>query len=126
LGLTWVYLLTTSVQNTFDDIVAVAGLLFAIFYVLTALAMIVYYRRRVLGNARDFVILGLLPLGATAFLVWMFIRTVQAAPAAQVWSLIGVVAAGLLLMIAARFGLRSVFFSVRRESDPGTASPGDS
>jgi amino acid transporter len=119
LVLTWVYLLTTSVQNTFDDIVAVAGLLFAIFYVLTALAMIVYYRRRLLSSARDFVILGLLPLGATAFLVWMFIRSVQAAPAAQVWSLIGVVAAGLLLMIAARFGLRSVFFAVQRESDPG-------
>jgi CBS-domain-containing membrane protein len=97
----------------------VAGLLFAIFYVLTALAMIVYYRRRLLSSARDFVILGLLPLGATAFLVWMFIRSVQAAPAAQVWSLIGVVAAGLLLMIAARFGLRSVFFAVQRESDPG-------
>src|SRR6201982_880060 len=47
LGLTWVSLLTTSVQNPFDDIVAVAGLLFAIFYVLTALAMIAYYRRRI-------------------------------------------------------------------------------
>jgi amino acid transporter len=118
LGLTWVYLLTTSVQNTFNDIVAVAGLLFAIFYVLTALAMIVYYRRRVLGNARDFVILGLLPLGAIAFLGWMFVRSVQAAPAAQVWSLAGVVVAGLLLMIAARFALHSVFFGVQRESDP--------
>ena len=37
----------------------------------------------------------------------------------QVWSLIGVVAAGLLLMLAARFVLRSPFFSIRRESDTG-------
>src|ERR1022692_1946438 len=43
-GLSWVYLLTTSVQNAFNDVVAVTGLLFAIFYILTALATIVYYR----------------------------------------------------------------------------------
>src|ERR1051326_4825884 len=45
IGLTWVYLLATSVQNAFNDVVAVTGLLFAIFYILTALATIVYYRR---------------------------------------------------------------------------------
>ena len=83
--------------------------------------MIVYYRRCILGSARDFVILGLLPLGAAAFLGWMFTRSVQAAPAAQIWSLTGVIVAGLLLMIAARFGLRSAFFGVQRESDPGHA-----
>jgi amino acid transporter len=51
--LTWVYLLATSVQNAFNDVVAVTGLLFAIFYTLTALATIVYYRGRVFTRARD-------------------------------------------------------------------------
>ena len=117
IGLTWVYLLATSVQNAFTDVVDITGLLFAIFYILTALATIVYYRRRVFGSGRDFLILGLLPLGAAGFLGWIFTRSVQAAPAAQIWSLISIVAAGLLLLLSARFVLRSQFFQIPRESD---------
>jgi amino acid transporter len=118
LGLSWVYLLTTSVQNTFNDVVAVAGLLFAIFYILTALATIVYYRRRILTSVWDALILGILPVAAAGFLTWILAKSVQAAPAPQVWSLVGVAGAGLLLMLVARFVLRSTFFHIKRESDP--------
>jgi amino acid transporter len=115
--LTWVYLLATSVQNAFNDVIAVTGQLFAIFYIMTALATVVYYRRRMLGGARNALILGVLPLGAAGFLGWMLIRSVQAAPAAQVRSLAGILVAGVLLMLCARFVLRSRFFAVPRESD---------
>jgi amino acid transporter len=118
-GLTWVYLLVTPLQNAFIDVIDVTGLLFAIFYILTALATIVYYRRRVVGSVWDFLILGVLPLGAAGFLGWMFTMSVQTAPAAQVWSLVGIVGAGLLLMLSARFILRSQFFQIQRESDTG-------
>jgi amino acid transporter len=121
LGLSWVYLLTTSVQGAFNDVVAVAGLLFAIFYILTALATIVYHRRRVFTSVWDAVVLGLLPLAAAGFLAWVLAKSVQAAPAAQVWSLIGVAAAGLLLLLLARFVLRSTFFQIPRESDKARA-----
>ena len=117
-GLSWVYLLTTSVQNAFNDVVAVTGLLFAIFYILTALATMVYYRRRVVSGAWDALILGVLPLAAAGFLAWIVVKSLQAAPGSQIWSLAGIVAAGLILMLAARFILRSPFFHVRRESDP--------
>ena len=50
IALTWVYLLATSVQNAFNDVIAVTGQLFAIFYIMTALATIVYYRRRVFAQ----------------------------------------------------------------------------
>ena len=52
IALTWVYLLATSVQNAFTDVVDVTGLLFAIFYALTALATIAYYRRRIFSGRR--------------------------------------------------------------------------
>src|ERR1051326_4566410 len=97
IALTWVYLLATSVQNAFNDVIAVTGQLFAIFYIMTALATVVYYRRRVLGGARDALILGLLPLGAAGFLGWMLARSVQEAPTAQVRSLAAVLVAGLVL-----------------------------
>ena len=118
IALTWVYLLATTVQNAFNDVIAVTGQLFAMFYILTALATIVYYRRRVLSGARDFLILGVLPLGAAAFLGWMLTKTLQAASAPQKWSLAGIVGLGLVMLLAARFVLRSRFFQIQRESAP--------
>jgi amino acid transporter len=117
IGLSWVYLLTTSVQNTFNDVVAVAGLIFAIFYILTALATIVYYRRRVFTRLRDGLILGLLPLAAAGFLGWVVVKSLGNAPASQVWSLVGTVVLGVVLMLAARFILKSPFFHTRREAE---------
>jgi amino acid transporter len=117
----WVYQLVTSVQDAFYDVIDTTGLLFAIFYILTALATMVYYRRRVVSGLADFFILGVLPLGAAGFLGWMFEQTVQTAPWSQRWSLIGIIAAGVVLMICARVMLRSPFFQLPRESDPEPA-----
>src|SRR6202167_5601031 len=117
--LAWVYLLATSVQNAFNNIVDLTGLLFAIFYVLTALASIVYYRRRIFRNAWDAIVLGILPLASAGFLVWMVWKSLVEAAAEERWSMLGIVVLGLLLMLVARFWLRSPFFQVRRESDAG-------
>jgi amino acid transporter len=117
IGLTWIYFLSTPVQAAFTDVISVTGLLFAIFYILTALAAITYYRRRVLSSAKNFVILGALPLGAAGFLAWMFSESVQSAPTQAVWSLVGIIGAGVLLLAVARFVLRSPFFRIKRESE---------
>ena len=116
IGVFWVYMLVTKVQNAFYDVINVTGLLFAIFYVLTALATVVYYRRRVVSSVWDFFILGVLPLGAAGFLGWMFVKSLQNAPCPK-WSLIGIVAPGVILMLIARVFLRSPFFQIPRESD---------
>ncbi len=86
---------------------------------LTALAAIVYYRRRVLSSFWDALTLGLLPLASAGFLVYMVEKSLVAAPAEQRWSMLGIVAAGILLMLVARFVLQSWFFQIRPESDPG-------
>jgi len=117
IALSTIYYLATSVQNAFFDVIDVTGLLFSIFYILTALAMITYYRRRVLASAWDFLILGLLPLGAAVFLGWVFVKSLAAAPVTQRWSLIGIVVLGIVLMFFARYILQSTFFSIERESD---------
>ena len=114
--LTWIYLLATSVQNAFDDVVNITALLFAIFYILTAMATIVYYRRRVVANAKDGLLLGVLPGAAAVFLVWVTVKSLQEAPASQRWSVLGIVLAGVVLMFVAKFVLRSDFFDTRLES----------
>ncbi len=116
---TWVYLLSSSIANVFTQVINVTGLLYAGFYILTAFAAIAYYRHRVFSNAWDALFVGILPLGAAGFLVWIIYRSLQSAPASEVWSVIGIVAAGLILMFAARFVLRSPFFQIGRESATG-------
>lgn len=119
IGLTVVYLLVTSVQNAFTDVVDATGELFALFYILTALASLVYYRRRVFSSVWNTVVLGILPLGAAVFLAWMTAKQVINSPLTQRWSLAAIVIAGVVLMLVARLILQSPFFHIARESDPG-------
>ena len=122
IAITWIYLLATSVENAFDSVVNVSGLLFAGFYVMTALATIAYYRRRVIANVWDALLLGILPLGAAGFLIWIIFRSMQLAPAQQNWSLVGIIGLGLILMFVARFVMRSPFFQIPREAAPRKAA----
>ena len=117
IAITWVYLLATSVQTAFTDVVDATGLLFSAFYILTALATIAYYRRRIMARPWDLVWLGVLPLAAAGFLGWIIVKSMLQAPASQNWSILGIVLVGVVLMFVARFGLRSPFFGIRRESE---------
>jgi amino acid transporter len=123
IGLTVIYLAATSVQNAFSDVVALSGQLFACFYILTAFATIAYYRRRILTSVYNALMLGVLPLAAAGFLIWILARYLQTAPAPQLWALTAILAAGLILMLAARFALRSPFFTTPRESDHPRPAP---
>ena len=116
LAMGWAYLLSTSVQNTFSYVLNNTGILYATFYCITALSAMVYYRRRVFSSATDFLTLGLLPLAAIVFLGWVAIKSIQGANAAQNLTLLGFLVVGIILMIIARFGLKSPFFNIRRES----------
>jgi len=99
-GLSAVYFLATSVQNAFFDVISVTGLLFSVFYILTALAAMTYYRRRIVGSAWDFLTVGILPLGAAGFLGWILVKSLLNVPTTQRWSIVGIVAAGLILMLS--------------------------
>jgi amino acid transporter len=113
---TWVYLLSTSVANVFNQVIAITGLLYAGFYIRTALAAITYYRRLIFSAVPDALLVGILPLAGAGFLVWIIDKSLASAPASEVWSVMGIVAAGVILMLVARFILRSSFFQAARES----------
>ena len=112
-----VYFLVTNVQNAFTDVIDVTGFLFSIFYIMTALTSMIYYRRRVFGSVWDFLSLGILPLGAAGFLGYVLEQSLVGAGAAENYSLIGIIVVGVIMMFVARFGFHSSFFSIRRESD---------
>ena len=118
IAVTWAYLLSSTLANAFTNLIDVSGVLYSSFYLLTALAAVAYYRRRILSNVWDAQLVGILPLASAGFLVWIVAKSYQNAAASQRWSLIGIVAAGVVLMLVARFVLRSPFFHIRRESAP--------
>ena len=112
----WIYLLATTVQNAFTYLIDDSGILYIAFYVLTALATIVYYRRRVVANLWNAIVLGILPFAAAAFLTWILVKTMLSSPAPQNWALVGTLAVGIILLLSARFIQKSDFFSIPRES----------
>ena len=73
--------------------VAITGLLFSLFYILTALATIAYFRRRIMAKPVDSIMLGILPLAAAVFLAWIIIKSLMNAPGSQRWSMLGIVLA---------------------------------
>ena len=81
-------------------------------------ATIAYYRRRIVTRPPDLVTPGVLPLGAAGFLGWLLVKSMLRASANQNWAMVGIVAVGLIGMVIARFGLRSPFFGIGRESAP--------
>ena len=120
-ALSSVYLLATSVQAGFNDVIAITAQLASTFYMLTTLAALTYYRRRILASWRDAIVVGVLPLGAAGYLGYILYKSISSAwdsDKAQVWTLLGVIASGLVMMLIARFVLRSVFFRLPRESEP--------
>ena len=78
--------------------------------------MITYYRRRIVSNAWEMLLSGILPLCAAGFLVWITVKTLQTMTDPERWSLIGITAAGVLVMLIVRFTLRPEFFQTPRES----------
>ena len=114
----WVYLLSVGAANVFDNLISLTGIVCATFYAITALSAIVYYRRRVFSHVWDGLIVGILPFAAAGFLAWMIEQALEQAPASQIWTLVGVFGAGVLLMLWARIGARSNFFQLPRESAP--------
>jgi len=115
---TWVYLLSTSVATVFGDVINITGILYAFFYVLTAFAAMTYYRRRVFSNIWDGLLVGILPLAAAGFLIWIVVKSLGTAPWSQRWSVIGIVGVGVIMLGVARFVLRSQFFHIQREVAP--------
>ena len=110
---TWLYAVGSSTQSVFESLVSSVGLLFALFYAATGLAVAVYYRRLAVTGAKAFFELALLPLASAAFLCFVIVRSV---PDLGGWTgknmvylyvLLGI---GVVLMIYARSRKESDYF----------------
>jgi amino acid transporter len=114
---TWVYLLVGSVASAFSALVAGTGILFTSYYILSGLALIAYYRRRVFSSPVNAVMLGVLPLAAVVFLGWIIWKTMAANHANVNWTIAGIVGVGFVVMVAVRMSSSGKrYFTTQREA----------
>ena len=124
----WLYTFgSSSVTTSFTTVVSVDGLLFALYYALTGIATLVYYRRLAVRSPWSFVQLLIFPLAAAAFLVYIVYRSV---PGLGGWSgkdlisLYVMLGIGAVIMLYVRFWGHSDYFSTPRETyEPDAAVP---
>jgi hypothetical protein len=116
---TWIYILgSSSVQNSFDTIVAVDGLLFALFYVFTGVTMVVYFRRVGTCGPRNAITLLAIPVISTAFLfyiVWKSVPGLGGWTSGSLVALYIMLGIGAVIMIWVRLAKTSPYFSTPRE-----------
>jgi amino acid transporter len=106
----------SSVSSAISNVINVTGWLYGSFYLLTVLAAIAYFRRRIFTNFSDAVTVGILALGAVTFLGWAIWNSIAQADNPVRYSFAGVIAVGVLLMLSARFVQRSPYFDLQLES----------
>jgi amino acid transporter len=116
----WLYTFgSSSVQNSFDTVVSVDGLLFALFYALTGIATAVYFRKLARSSAWNFVLVAVFPIAAAAFLVYIMYRSVAGLggwTGRDLVSLYVMLGIGVVIMLWVRFTGTSDYFKLPRET----------
>ena len=116
----WLYTFgSSSVQSSFDTVVSVDGLLFALFYAMTGIATAVYFRKLARHSAWSFILVALFPIGAAAFLVYIIYRSVAGLGGwngSDLISLYVMLGIGAAIMLYVRFWGQSEYFSRPRET----------
>jgi amino acid transporter len=105
-----------SLAGAFADVANAGATAFSCFYVATAVATVVYYRRLLRRSARDAVLAGVVPLAGAAALVWVIVDSYGGLGAATHWVLAVLAAAGLGAMGFSARVARSPYFRLRREA----------
>jgi amino acid transporter len=104
---------SSSVANAFAEIIATTGVLYGVFYAVSAVTNAWYYRTQLRRGAGDLIIVGILPLAAAAFLTWIIVKSVATFTRGENLTLIGIIVSGLVLLAIAH-QKKSPFFSIER------------
>jgi amino acid transporter len=130
-GIAWYVGVGLISENALYDSITGLSLLIALYYALTGVACVVYFRRRLTSSVRNFLLLGVGPLTGAAMLTWLLVLSVrdladvENSYTGQAWLGVGpplvigvaVMVAGVLLMLWWR-RRDAAFWRERPTSDP--------
>ncbi len=112
----------TSVASAMDVIINSSGVLYSIFYAVTGLAATWYYRRVIFQSGKNVLLLGILPLAGAALLIWVTVKGTQALTDGERWGMLGIAAAGVLMMFVAARIYKAPIFKTRIEAADQTGA----
>jgi amino acid transporter len=123
----WLYTFgSSSVVDSFDTVVSVDGLLFAVYYALTGIATAVYYRKLASTSVWNVIHIAVFPLAAAGFLAYIVVRSVEGLggwSGRDLVSLYVMLGIGVAIMFYVRFAGGSDYFSLPRETYEPNAEP---
>jgi amino acid transporter len=124
----WPYTLgSSSVQDSFDTVVSLDGLIFGLFYAATGIAMGVYYRKLAVRSVRGLLQLLVFPVASAAFLLYVSYKSVGDLGGwggKSLVSLYVLLALGLAIMLFGRLRGDSEYYRQPIEAyEPETAAP---
>ena len=119
--------------DSFDTVVSVDGLLFALYYALTGIATAVYYRKLAATSPWNIIHIAVFPLAAAGFLAYIIVRSVEGLggwSGRDLVSLYVMIGIGVAIMLYVRFWGGSDYFKLPREAyqpdaEPAVAASGD-
>lgn len=114
LVMTWLYVFSSTVADSFDTVVTSVGVLFALFYAFTGVATTWYYRALLSRSVKDAIVIGVLPLAGAAALLYIGVKSLTEFSGPALYSMIGIAVLGLVAMMVAAVVFRSPFFLLRR------------
>jgi len=120
------YVVSSSLATAFDDVVNAEAVAFVLFYMATALSTVVYYRRMLTRGLADALLVGVVPLGGAAMLGWVLYKSLPGLNDLERYTLIGIGAAGVVLMFVTARLVKAPFFSLRRSAYSPDESPAGS
>ena len=106
----------TSVATAITNLVTVSGFLYSLFYAITGLAAAWFYRRFIGRSVKDALILGLMPIGGAALLLWVAYKGVIGLSSTEALILGGVGVVGVMMLIVARTVYKSPIFQIKAEA----------
>lgn len=77
IAIVWYLVLSVISENALFDSLTALALLIAFYYALTGIACAVYFRKRLLGSAKAFLLIGVGPVIGAVLLIWLLIVSIR-------------------------------------------------
>ena len=104
---------SSSVADAFTEIIATTGVLYGLFYAVTALTNTWYFRSQLRASAGNLLLVGILPVAAAGFLGWIIVKSIAGFTRGENVTLLGILASGLVMLAIAQMK-KSPFFDIPR------------
>ena len=114
LGIIDIY--SSSVSTAVGNLVTVSGFLYSLFYAITGLAAAWFYRRFITRSAKDFGILGVMPLAGAGLLLWVAYKGAIGLSSTEKEILGGIGVVAVIMTIVALKIYKSPIFKIKAEA----------